>query len=126
MSLEARLFEFRQNAKVSLQKVADAVGVSKAHIWELEKGRSTNPSFDLVRKLAAFYAVTPEELIGEADVHLVQHPGTEARADSRHGLPINTFAIALFCGSVPRDNDVTKKISAVSIRGDRWLSCRVK
>ena len=67
MSLDARLFELRQNAKVSLQKVADAVGVSKAHVWELEKGRSTNPSFDLVRKLAAFYEVTPEELTGEAE-----------------------------------------------------------
>ena len=72
MSLAIRLFELRQNAKVSLQKVADAVGVSKAHVWELEKGRSTNPSFDLVRKMAAFYAVTPEELTGEAEAPAVE------------------------------------------------------
>jgi len=64
MSLGDRLFDLRQNAKASLQRVADAVGVSKAHIWELEKGRSTNPSHDLVRKLAAFYNVTPEALTG--------------------------------------------------------------
>jgi len=67
MSLADRLYDLRQNAKVSLQTVADAVGVSKAHIWELEKGRTSNPSFDLVRKLAAYYAVTPEILIGERD-----------------------------------------------------------
>ncbi len=68
MNLGTRLFDLRQKAKVSLQHVADAVGVSKAHIWELEKGRSSNPSFDLVQKLATFFCVKPEELIGLAEV----------------------------------------------------------
>jgi len=67
MNLAERLYDLRQNAKVSLQTAADAVGVSKAHLWELEKGRTANPSFDLVRKLAAYYGVTPETLIGEDD-----------------------------------------------------------
>jgi transcriptional regulator with XRE-family HTH domain len=40
--------------------------VSKAHVWELEKGRSANPSFDLVQKLARYFGVTPDELTGEA------------------------------------------------------------
>ena len=65
MGMKERLFELRQSAGVSLQAVADAVGVSKAHVWELEKGRSTNPSFDLVRKLASYYGVDPETLTGE-------------------------------------------------------------
>lgn len=68
MSLGERIFDLRQKAQVSLQHVADAVGVSKAHIWELEKGRSANPSFDLVQKLATFFCVTPEELTGRAAV----------------------------------------------------------
>jgi transcriptional regulator with XRE-family HTH domain len=67
MSLQARLFDLRQGARRSLQQVADAVGVSKAHIWELEKGRTANPSFDLVQKLATYYGVTPEALIGVAE-----------------------------------------------------------
>lgn len=66
MSLGKRLFELRQNAEVSLQQVGDAVGVSKAHIWELEKGRTSNPSFDLVKKLAAYFGVSPEVLVGDA------------------------------------------------------------
>jgi transcriptional regulator with XRE-family HTH domain len=49
-----------------LQQVADKVGVSKAHVWELEKGRSKNPSFELVRKLAAHYGVSIDVLTGEA------------------------------------------------------------
>ena len=67
MSLSERLFDLRQGAKLSLQKVADGVGVSKAHIWELEKGRTSNPSFELVQKLATFFGVTPEALIGTTD-----------------------------------------------------------
>lgn len=70
MTLNERLFDLRQGAQVSLQKLADAVGVSKAHIWELEKGRTANPSFELVQKLAAFFGVTAEELIGVADAPL--------------------------------------------------------
>ncbi len=68
MSLNERLFELRQQSKASLQTVADAVGVSKAHIWELEKGRTANPSFELVQKLAAYFGVTPNALTGAEDV----------------------------------------------------------
>ena len=47
--------------------MAEAVGVSKAHIWELEKGHSQNPSFDLVRRLAKHFGVGMEVLAGEDD-----------------------------------------------------------
>ena len=66
MSMEERLFSLRQKSGESLQEVADKVGVSKAHIWELEKGRSRNPSFELVRKLAAHYGVSIDVLTGES------------------------------------------------------------
>ena len=49
-----------------MQAVADAVGVSKAHVWELEKGRSANPSFELVRKLAGHFGVSLDVLTGTA------------------------------------------------------------
>jgi transcriptional regulator with XRE-family HTH domain len=74
MSLNERLFELRQQSKKSLQNVADAVGVSKAHIWELEKGRTANPSFELVQKLAGYFGVTPDTLTGAKDV---PHPAEQ-------------------------------------------------
>ena len=49
----------------SLQQVADAVGVSKPHIWELEQNRSKKPSFDLVVKLATYFGVSIELFISE-------------------------------------------------------------
>lgn len=67
MEIGERLFSLRQKSGETLQQVADKVGVSKAHVWELEKGRSKNPSFDLVRKLAAHYGVAIDVLTGAAD-----------------------------------------------------------
>ncbi|HEV7437973.1 MAG TPA: helix-turn-helix transcriptional regulator [Pseudorhizobium sp.] len=65
MSLGARIGELRRKRGQSLQDVADAVGVSKAHIWELEKRRTDNPSMALVTRLADHFAVTVAFLIGE-------------------------------------------------------------
>ncbi|HOI16598.1 MAG TPA: helix-turn-helix domain-containing protein [Smithellaceae bacterium] len=49
----------------TLQAVADAVGASKAHIWELETGKSTNPSIELLTELAKHFDVPVASLIGE-------------------------------------------------------------
>lgn len=66
MRIGERLFSLRQKSGQSLQQLADAIGASKAHLWELEKGRAANPSYELVRKLAAHFNVTIEVLTGEA------------------------------------------------------------
>jgi len=65
MSLAIMLKKLRTNSRESLQQVADAVGVSKAHIWELEKGTSKKPSMDLVTKLANHFGVAVGKLVGE-------------------------------------------------------------
>lgn len=65
MTLGARLKALRLRNGESLQQVADAVGASKPHIWELETGRSKNPSVDLLAKLAAHFETTVSHLIGE-------------------------------------------------------------
>ncbi len=47
-SLGSRLRLLREEAGELLQQVSAAIGASKAHIWEIEAGRSQNPSLDLV------------------------------------------------------------------------------
>lgn len=64
MSIGARLAELRLRKGKSLQEVADAVGVSKTHIWQMEKGRSENPSTELLKNLADYFSVTVEFLAG--------------------------------------------------------------
>lgn len=65
MSLGLRLSDLRRKKAESLQQVADAVGVSKAHIWEMEKGRANNPSMALVTRLADHFGTTVAFLVGE-------------------------------------------------------------
>jgi transcriptional regulator with XRE-family HTH domain len=65
MHLKDRLTQLRLAKGESLQDVADAVGVSKAHIWELEKGRTDNPSMALVTKLADHFELSLAALVGE-------------------------------------------------------------
>lgn len=65
MGFGARIAELRRSKKESLQEVADAVGVTKTHIWELEKGRAGNPSMSVIKGLADHFKVSIASLIGE-------------------------------------------------------------
>lgn len=65
MALGARLKQLRMKNGLSLQQVADAVGVSKAHIWDLETGKSANPGMELLTALAAHYETSVATLVGE-------------------------------------------------------------
>lgn len=58
MSFAAKLKKLREKKGQSLQQVADGVGVSKAHIWELEAARSANPGLELLKKLAQHFGVS--------------------------------------------------------------------
>lgn len=69
MSLATRLKELRLRSGKSLQEVAEKVGVSKAHIWELELGKSTNPGVELLKRLAEHFKVTVSYLVGEDEIN---------------------------------------------------------
>lgn len=53
---------------MSLDDVAQASGFTKSHVWELEKGRTRNPTVRAVWSLSAALGVTPAWLLG-LDVH---------------------------------------------------------
>lgn len=65
MSFARKLHEHRIARRLSLQNVADAVGISKAHVFNLEKGITANPSMELVLKLAELFRVRVADLVGE-------------------------------------------------------------
>ncbi|MER9414042.1 helix-turn-helix transcriptional regulator [Mesorhizobium sp. M0589] len=77
VELAVKLKQLRMRSGKSLQDVADAVGASKAHIWDLERGASKNPSLNLIKSLADFYKVAIADLVDEnpgsadADAELV-------------------------------------------------------
>ena len=65
MSFARKLHDLRIAKRLSLQDVANAVDISKAHVWNLEKGVTGNPSMDLVVKLAELFRVRVADLVGE-------------------------------------------------------------
>ena len=65
MGIGVTIKKLRIEKNQSLQDVADAVSASKAHIWEIEKGNSKNPSIELLTKLAVHFGVTISHLVGE-------------------------------------------------------------
>ena len=65
MSFAHRLREQRIANRMSLQDVANAVGISKAHVFNLEKAKTSNPSMELVLKLAELFRVRVTDLVGD-------------------------------------------------------------
>ena len=61
----ARLRRFREAKNLTLQQVADAVGCTKAYVWELEMKEGQRPSAERVRALAKVLGVTMEDIMGE-------------------------------------------------------------
>ena len=74
MSIGAKLKQLRLRRGESLQAVADAVAASKAHIWEIEAGKSQNPSLELLKRLGDHFGVSISYLSGEV-------PGEDSEAE---------------------------------------------
>ena len=53
-----RLRELRLARGESLQQAAAPSGCSKAHLWQLERGMTDNPTLGMLRSLAQHYGVT--------------------------------------------------------------------
>lgn len=62
-----RLRKFRMVENLSLQQLADKVGASKAHIWDMEQGKTKNPSLSLLTELSRALKVPIKDLIGESE-----------------------------------------------------------
>ena len=60
----ARLRRLREAKKLTLQQVADAVGCTKAYIWELEMKDGQRPSAERVQAIAKVLGVTMEDVMG--------------------------------------------------------------
>ena len=59
-----RLRRLREAKKLTLQQVADAVGCTKAYIWELEMKDGQRPSAERIQKIAQVLGVTMEDVMG--------------------------------------------------------------
>lgn len=72
MPLSTKLTDLRVQRGISLQQVADEVDVTKSYMWELEKGKRTNPSVDVIQRIADFFKVSVEFLLDQQKSNLTQ------------------------------------------------------
>lgn len=89
MALANRLKELRIRKKLSLQDLADHIGASKAHVWDLETGRSKNPTIELLTKLAQALGTSISDLVGENPDDDEQSPEVIAMYRDLKGLSEN-------------------------------------
>jgi DNA-binding XRE family transcriptional regulator len=52
LSMQDMIVNERARLNLSLQEVADRAGITKSHMWEIENGRSVNPTVRTVHGLA--------------------------------------------------------------------------
>lgn len=62
--IQRRMAQARAARKMTLQEVANASGITKSHVWELEQGRSRNPTIRAVWAIASALCVSPAWLLG--------------------------------------------------------------
>jgi transcriptional regulator with XRE-family HTH domain len=62
-----RIKLLRKIRGMSLEAVGNAAGLTKSHVWELERGRSVNPTVNAVWGLATALCVSPAMLLGLDD-----------------------------------------------------------
>jgi len=63
--LGKRLRQYREAKGLTLQQVADAVGCTKAYIWELEMRQGQRPTAERLNGIAKTLGVTVLHLLGE-------------------------------------------------------------
>lgn len=66
-ALGTRIKLLRELRDMTLQQVADASGLTKSHVWEIEQGKSTNPTVNAIWGLSAGLCVSPAMLLGLDD-----------------------------------------------------------
>ena len=74
---------YRKILDLSLQDVADRAGLTKAHIWDIEQGRSTNPTMETVCRLAVALKTKPQEFAAYAAADCMKTIKVETIAHQR-------------------------------------------
>lgn len=66
----------RENLNLSLSEAADLIGCTKSHIWDLEQGKSTNPTIRMLAGISVTFGISLSYL---AEVAAISSSGIEHR-----------------------------------------------
>jgi transcriptional regulator with XRE-family HTH domain len=82
LTLGEELKAARAHSRMSLQEVADRSGFTKSHIWEVEQGRSRNPTIGMVAGLSKALGV-PFLRLAQAALNSSETPPASVAAEER-------------------------------------------
>lgn len=82
-NLGKKLFESRRSHGYSLGDVARKSGLSKTHVWELERGSSTNPTISVLSRLADVLNVS---------LHALAYAAADDLKDQEHVMSAQLIA----------------------------------
>ena len=95
-----RLKQLRENEGLSQEELAEQLGISEPQIWRYEKGESS-PRADVLTKLATFFTVSADYLLGISDNPAVSLSGDLNHKESaviaawRHGEKLEAVKVIL-------------------------------
>lgn len=78
MGFNERLKELRTNRSMTQEQLANIINLSTGTIASLENGRR-QPSYDVLLRLASFFDVSIDYLVGKSDIPYLQERGGNAR-----------------------------------------------
>lgn len=67
MSLADRIKDMRLQADISVSKLAEMAGISKGYLSQLENGEASNPTWQVLTKIAEALGTDPTYLMGAED-----------------------------------------------------------
>lgn len=109
--LAARLQDRRHREELSLSEVARRARISKAYLSQLERGESTQPSYEVLLRLAVALGTTPEALTGHGQTTLAwgkDVPASLRTFATRSAIPpvdVSMLAGIHYRGKQPRSAD---------------------
>lgn len=81
MTFTTKIKQLRDNARLSQQDVADAIGIARATYASLEAGRR-DPDLGELKSLAKYYEISIHELIDEQPIEEVDEPQVAYRREA--------------------------------------------
>ncbi|MCM3292364.1 helix-turn-helix domain-containing protein [Paenibacillus sp. MER 180] len=75
--IRAKLKIIRESSGKTHQEVADSIGITKPHYWQIENGKR-GLYYDMAVKIAAVFGLTPDDIFLPDELTKSEHKDQEA------------------------------------------------
>ncbi len=123
-----RIYQRRKELKLTLQEVADYIGVTKSTVQRYEAGKITTPKLPVIDAIARCLMVNPSWLIGKSEkMEVTPSFASWAVTEKLPLLTLSPDGKFDMSGEIIRFSDSTEKLTDFCIRmtGDSMIGARI-